>query len=333
MAESLINSRIRGQDRQLYINGERIVGIQSLSIDKDLGLSNISYGGIGNNTVYYLPRRPQSTIANINSLLLNRDYFLSYVTGDSTVNAFILKNYSDNSPMYSMLNGYFDSFTCEYSIGTVPQINTSIKFIGNAGNIPTGSLGALALAELNLINILYNNISGDEDWGSLLASVTSTDDWETISGIITSSEDWNTSSYSYSSGSQLLIPHGGSITLNIDTFQTNRLQNFRIEVNSQKIPIYNIGNRNAARVELTYPIDVNCYFSFDIGNYESVQSLDIPENNIIKNLSLNINDYLYGQNIANYSFNNLNLINESYTINTNNNIVANLAFNTKIYGN
>jgi hypothetical protein len=333
MAESNVNFRITNKDQNLYVNGERIVGAQSVSINKNFGIGDLGYAGIGFKAVNYIPKGAQSTTVNIDAYLFNQDYFLSYVTGTQTVNSFILRNSSDMDPPYSMLNGYFNSYTCEYSVGQIPRVSTSINVLGNAGKIPTGSLGAAALAELQVINTIYDGDSSNDDWGAILDGVTDSEDWLYLTGIITAYEDWNSDTVSgLNAITGLLIPYGGSISLNLDTFQTNRVQSFQINVQSQKVPIYNMGSRAPQRVDIVYPIDVNCQFTFDVGNYESVQTYDLPETPMVENLTAIINDYKTDENIVTYNFNNLNLLSETYGMSADGNATVTVVYNTKLYG-
>lgn len=334
MAESLINYRITSKDQNLYVGGNRIVGVQSVSINKNFNLGNLNYAGIGQKTVNYLPRGAQISTVNIDSYLLNQDFFLNYVTGSETVNSFILKSSSDLDPPYSMLNGYLNSYSCQWAVGQIPRISTSINVLGNAGRIPTGSLGAEIIAELQLINTIYDGDSSNDDWGTILGAVTTSEDWSYLTSIITSYEDWNLGGGASSpTTGQLLIPYDGSISINIDDFQTNRVQSFNIDVQSQKFPIYNMGARQPSRVDIVYPIDVTCQFTFEVGNYESPQITDSPRYPIIEDLSLVVNDYKTDANIVTYNFNNLNLMSEDYSISAEGNNIVTVTYNTKMYGN
>jgi len=332
--ESLINSRITNKDQNLYVGGDRIVGVQSVSINKNFNLGNLNYAGIGQKTVNYLPRGAQISTVNIESYLLNQDFFLNYVTGSETVNSFILKSSSDLDPPYSMLNGYLNSYSCQWAVGQIPRISTSINVLGNAGRIPTGSLGAEIIAELQLINTIYDGDSSNDDWGTILGAVTTSQDWSYLTSIITSYEDWNLGGGASSpTTGQLLIPYDGSISINIDDFQTNRVQLFNIDIQSQKFPIYNMGARQPSRVDIVYPIDVTCQFTFEVGNYESPQITDSPRYPIIEDLSLVVNDYKTDANIVTYNFNNLNLMSEDYSISAEGNNIVTVIYNTKMYGN
>ena len=334
MAESLINYRITSKDQNLYVGGNRIVGVQSVSINKNFNLGNLNYAGIGQKTVNYLPRGAQISTVNIDSYLLNQDFFLNYVTGSETVNSFILKSSSDLDPPYSMLNGYLNSYSCQWAVGQIPRISTSINVLGNAGRIPTGSLGAEIIAELQLINTIYDGDSSNDDWGTILGAVTTSEDWSYLTSIITSYEDWNLGGGASSpTTGQLLIPYDVSISINIDDFQTNRVQSFNIDIQSQKFPIYNMGARQPSRVDIVYPIDVTCQFTFEVGNYESPQITDSPRYPIIEDLSLVVNDYKTDANIVTYNFNNLNLMSEDYSISAEGNNIVTVTYNTKMYGN
>lgn len=333
MAEQTANFRITSVDQQLYLNSERIIGAQNVSISKNFGNGSLTYGGIGNKQVYYIPRSPQIANVSIDSYLLNKEYLLPYVTGSDSINGFILKDSQDSNPYYSLLNGYMTSYSHQYAVGQIPRISTSMTVFGNAGKILTGNLGSLAMAELDIIRTIYDNNVSNDDWGLILDSVSESEDWLTLSELITSFEDWNLDVTDRFLVTGLLVPDNGSIYLNIDTFNTNRVQSYQINVNANKLPVYNIGSRYPARVELVYPIDVTCQFTFDVGDYESIQSNSVPETQVVKDLSLTVKNYRSDDIISSYSFNNLNLISENYNTSIDGNVSVTVLYNTKIYGN
>jgi len=134
----------------------------------------------------------------------------------------------------------------------------------------------------------------------------------------------------YNTG-EYLIPDIVSITLGINEFQSNRLQNFNLKVTPKKLAVYNMGSKTPKRVDY-FGADVALECSFEIGDFEIKRLRDFPLTGMIRNLNLQINDYRTNQNIANYSFNNLNLVNDNLSVSANENVLVNLTFATKIYG-
>jgi hypothetical protein len=130
----------------------------------------------------------------------------------------------------------------------------------------------------------------------------------------------------------VLIPDIGSIQLNIDTFNTNRLLSYSIRVESNKIPFYTMGARTPKRVDLIYPINVTCNFTFEPGDYQEQRLRNFPVSGVVKNLSVVVGDYKTNATICNYSFNNLNLTAENQEISVNGNTTINQTYQTQILG-
>jgi hypothetical protein len=163
MSESLANYKV-SHDKQIVMLGvERVVGVQSIQATQNFGLSPLSYAGIGVDTVKYIPRQEQSATLNINSYLINKDYFLQLVTGNNLSNMYLMREKNDFNTCYNLISGYFTDFSCSYNIGAVPEINTNVTFLRDAGKIGTGSLPSDAVNQL--ITISSSNI---EPTGSLL---------------------------------------------------------------------------------------------------------------------------------------------------------------------
>ncbi len=287
MPESLINSRITSDKQIFFINKEKIAGVQNVTMEMPTTASPINFAGIGAGVTSFIPIGEQVGTVQINAFLINQDYFLRHVTGNSLVNGYILRNQPDSGNNYSFLSGYFTSYQCQYSTSQpIPQVSASIKVVGDLGKISTGSFTSIQLQDFNFI----------------------------ATGNFTNNSP--------------KIPNIGSISLGINDFLTNRVLSFNISVETNKVPIYNAGNRRPKRVDIFYPIEVKCDFSFDLGNYDLTFMRNYPSDTkkTIENLNIQVNDYSNGSGITNYNFTNLTLKNVNYEIAVNGNVVVNTAF-------
>jgi hypothetical protein len=124
------------------------------------------------------------------------------------------------------------------------------------------------------------------------------------------------------------VSNAGSISLNIGEFQTNRVQSYEIIINCNKTPIYNMGNKYPTRVQLITPLDVTCSFTFEVGDYQFIDKKNFPKFLKNTNLNLQINSAWTNIPITSYSFNNLNLIDETYNSNINNNLTSTVTYKT-----
>jgi len=115
-------------------------------------------------------------------------------------------------------------------------------------------------------------------------------------------------------------PNVGSITLSIDDFQTNRVQSFDIDIQCNKVPIYNMGNKYPVRIQLLNPINVTFSVSFEVGNYQFLDKLNFPQYIKTKDLIVSVSGaYNQGQ-ISSYSFYGLSLFEENYNMSIDGNL-------------
>jgi hypothetical protein len=281
------NSYIGSEYQLIFLDTTKLVGVQSFNASLNPGLKPLTYAGIGSKQVYYLPDSEQNVNASINAFLVNQDFYLDFVTGNSLFNTYVLTDKVNSlDKAYSIISGYGVNYSCSYSYGQVPNISFDYIGIRNAGG--------LGMSDINT-GQLYTISTGLYD------------------------------------NSAVLVPDAGSISVNIDTFEINRLQSYSINVKSNKIPIYSMGNRFPTRVDLLSPINIQCEFSFEVSNYEYIKLRQVPQNNIIKNLSLIVNSYDNTQRISSYSFNNLNLTLENYEASINGNVTVNQTYQTMLY--
>ncbi len=286
--EPLINNKIGAENQLFFLNRERVYGIQSVDATQNLGLQPLVYAGIGNKTINFIPVTEQNNTLNINSLLINKDYFLNLTIGSDLANIYILKDKNDTTNNYILHSGYFTDYNSNYNIGNVPTISTTFIAIKDAGKLPISSLSLDA--QNDLTNIISQNLEL----------------------------------------TNILVPSIGTITLNVDDFTTNRLQSYSLSIKSNKIPVYFIGQKTPKRID-NLSSEIQCSFSFEIGLYEIKRLRNFPQNNIVKNLTITVNDYSNNQNICIYNFNNLNLVSENYSISANENLLINQTYQTKIF--
>jgi hypothetical protein len=117
----------------------------------------------------------------------------------------------------------------------------------------------------------------------------------------------------------LKVPGPGCLTLNIDEFATNRIISYDINIQCNRNPVYYLGNAYPTFVELITPLEVTCSFQIDINDYQMKDFRRYPFSESVQNLSLAVNTFDAGDNIATYNFNDLFMIGEAYetTINGN----------------
>jgi hypothetical protein len=150
LSENLSNSRIRLDRQNFFLNIDKIVGAQSISINQNIGAYPLRYLGMSTNRIFQVPRNGASPDASIDVFLVNSDPWFDLVTGTLLANFFILKDQTNPADNYCLISGWANSFNCKYNFGQLPQISTSWNFI-NVGAINTGALSTHTYNQLTTI--------------------------------------------------------------------------------------------------------------------------------------------------------------------------------------
>jgi len=285
------NSRIGHENQLVYLDAERLIGVQSIDVTNNFGLSPVSYAGIGSKTLNNIPNSEQSSTFNLSTYLINKDYFWHLTTGNGSADMFILRENTDRSSAYCILSGYFTNFSCRYSIGNIPEVSTTFISLVNSGPVPSSETPSSTNIKLLAIAVGNPSITGN-----------------------------------------LAIPFGNSISLGITEFNTNRVQSFTLSAQSIKTPIYNMGRREAHRIEhqsTQISLDVSFVMAdYQINTLRSGGSI----NGVTKSLNLVAGDYSNTGNIvARYQISNLTLINEAYSNQVNGDVLVSQSYATKIF--
>jgi len=122
-----------GYEQYLFVNGVPVPGVQSFQTSFQLPTAPIFQLG-GNNTII-APKGDKVGQANISTFLVSSDPFFN-LTGNIGVNGFLIKNlkskYLDN---YSFISGYMGSYSNQYSLGGLPQVQANFQVFSNIGKI------------------------------------------------------------------------------------------------------------------------------------------------------------------------------------------------------
>jgi hypothetical protein len=214
-------------------------------------------------------------------------------TGSDCFNMFVLQNQGDLDNNYSLISGYLNNYNLKFSVGQPIQTSVEIKFINDCGKISTGNM------DLNAYNQLIkipNNIYEDTE-------------------------------------KKYHIPSFHSTNLTINEIQTQRIIDASIDLRINRTPIYNLGNKVPSKINIIYPIVVNCSFVFEINNsYSGMQLQSFPANKQVQNITFSLYENNNGSNlIASYGFSGMTEINESYKTSTDGNVSVTKQFVGYIY--
>lgn len=215
---------------------------------------------------------------------------------------------------------YYSLFTGEqlfnaYIFKETSDLNTCFSILSgyftdyscsySIGNVPSLSINGIFLKNAGIIS------TGSMSWDQI--------------------DDLNYISTGNHNVTEFLIPYGNNISLNVSEFTTNRVQSFEIRLNRDKNPIYKMGQKNPTRIDYNSPINVQCNFTFDVGDYQNQILRNSIQNGIIKNLTFHLADYQTSGLIASYSFDHLNLISEETTVTSNDILTVNWILQGRFY--
>lgn len=280
MVNNFINNGYIAKEEQLvFLGTEQIPGVQDINLSYTNNSTLIKH--IGMSGCQYIPNGIPSASVDISSLLISNDQFINY-TGAQGVNGFILKNRGDITNNFAFTSGYLTSYTCQCSIGQIPQINSSFVILGDVGKIG-----------VTTYPVLYTQLTGAASGWSNLA---------------------------------LKIADPGSIDLSIGSFVTNRVQDFNVNINVPRNPIYPLGSRFPNKVEINYPIEYNVSFNIEVNDYSFKKITDYPFNETKDNITITLKDLDNQQSIISYGFSGMSLYGENYSANTDGNVRATLNY-------
>lgn len=125
----------------------------------------------------------------------------------------------------------------------------------------------------------------------------------------------NISNHSYTEPTYK-FSHPKYTTVSCNNINSNRLQNFEINILIPRQPTYYLGKINPDHVEINGPISVNCSLQYEIDNYDLTKSKNKSVIHQTNDISIALKTSS-GTTIQTYTFNDMELLNES--LNSSNN--------------
>lgn len=193
-------------------------------------------------------------------------------TGSDCFNIFILQNQGNLDNNYSLISGYLNSYSLKFSVGQPVQTTVGIKFVRDCGKIPTGIMNSNAYNELIQIP----------------------------TGIYENVER------------KFHVPSFGSTNLILNEYNNQRITDANIGYKISRTPIYNIGNKSPSKINIIYPIVINCSFTMEINElYSGIELKQISSNIQTQDITFNVFENDNSSNlIASYGFSGMSAINE-----------------------
>ena len=110
----------------------------------------------------------------------------------------------------------------------------------------------------------------------------------------------------------LNITSYGAMEINLDTFSTNRVNSFNVNIATPRVPLYAIGQDQPTGVIAGTPIEVNVNFELDVDDYE-IKSMRLnPDETVFKNTVITLKKNNSHDILLRYDFENMLLTSESF---------------------
>ena len=110
----------------------------------------------------------------------------------------------------------------------------------------------------------------------------------------------------------LNIPSYSSMEINLDTFKTNRVNNFSVSITTPRIPLYALGSATPTGVIAGNPVRVDVNFSIEPDDYEIKNMRFVPEQTVFQDTTITLKKNNTNIELLTYSFNDMLLVSESF---------------------
>ena len=114
------------------------------------------------------------------------------------------------------------------------------------------------------------------------------------------------------SPSTLNIPSYSSMEINLDTFTTNRVNSFSVDIATPRIPLYAIGTDEPTGVIAGTPIEVNVNFALEPDDYQIKNMRFVPDQTVFQNTIITLKKNNSDTTLLTYSFDDMLLTSESF---------------------
>jgi len=229
---------------------------------------------------------------SINSLLISKDFMVSYV-GDNPFSGSI--HFKDR--YFGFYNGYVTRHTVSCAVGSLPTLSTEIRVFGDIGGSPESF-----------------KIDNSED----------SFDFDT--------EDSKSSSTGLSAEGdgvfpEIKIPSHGSIFLRIGGAEIDRVMSFEHSINVDLEPIYIVGSYEPIQVDVRWPTSSTTSFSIEVDEYRYRRLRDYLYKPTLHDLAIEVKDCT-GNKVQNYTVVQARLASEQIQSSVEGRLTVNLTYNS-----
>jgi hypothetical protein len=126
-----------------------------------------------------------------------------------------------------------------------------------------------------------------------------------------------------STSPSLNITSYGSMEINLDTFSTNRVSSFDVNIATPRVPLYALGIDQPTGVIAGTPIEVNVNFELEVDDYEIKSMRLSPDETVFKNTVITLKKNDSHDILLRYDFDNMLLTSESFNGGVDSNVKMN----------
>ena len=310
-----MNQAQLGYDQSFYINGTKIIGVQS--VNGSYGISEkpiniVGYGHVNDSfnkicnpdTEKEYPKSlavlnsPLQGSFSVESMLISEDFFMPK-TGDCPITGSLF--YGPNASYYGFSDGYITSHTVNSSIGQIPTTSTQFTVYGEQGGSP-------------------DYIIQEQDRGRITQ--------ETEYGIVDEKSYLTDIPHNATGKSEfpdIGIPNQGSIYIQCTGAESNRVTSFTHTVNVQHDAIYAVGQNKPVQVDVVWPITSQTNFTLEIDKYKYQKLREYLVNPIVQDISIKIDD-CFGNKIEHYNIEQARLLSENMSSSVDGRLTVDLSY-------
>jgi hypothetical protein len=119
------------------------------------------------------------------------------------------------------------------------------------------------------------------------------------------------------------IPSYSSMEINLDTFNTNRVSSFNVNIATPRVPLYAVGSDVPTGVIAGTPVEVNVNFALEPDDYEIKNMRFVPDETVFQNTVITLKKNNSDTTLLEYSFSGMLLTSESFQGGSNSNAAIN----------
>ena len=126
---------------------------------------------------------------------------------------------------------------------------------------------------------------------------------------------------------EIRVPNHGSISVECRGAETNRVTSFQHSINTPTEAIYTVGSSVCAQVDIRWPVSTSTSFTIEVDKYEYGRLRSYLTQPTVEDIAVKIND-CFGEKIEHYKIREARLIGESVSAGVDGRLTVNLSYNS-----